>query len=176
MKKYLAAVNPLGKPLGGKSTDVFVGAALGLALSGLLKKFVVDKFFPQTAAPGTALNTYWPIVGSVLAGATLASFGKKVPGLNKMNQNALAAGAVAAAAAPFVYNMIAQQVLPPALSDTVEVALNGVIIRDGVAGYGLMANDAAPRLNGAPDFSDLAAMSMTDDDDDGLADLVAVNF
>jgi uncharacterized membrane protein YeaQ/YmgE (transglycosylase-associated protein family) len=165
MKKYLAAVNPLGKPLGGKSTDVFVGAALGLALSGLLKKFVVDKFFPQTAAPGTALNTYWPIVGSVLAGATLASFGKKVPGLNKMNQNALAAGAVAAAAAPFVYNMIAQQVLPPALSDTVEVALNGV-----------MANDAAPRLNGAPDFSDLAAMSMTDDDDDGLADLVAVNF
>jgi len=182
----LASLNPLGKPVGGKSTDIIVGGLAGLAVSGLLKRFVVDNIFkPTVGADGSVsitpmraqIDNWWPVLGAILAGASLGAFGKKIPGLNRMNAGSLAAGAIVASAAPFVYGMIAGRV--PFLSETVAVQLQGyggLIVRDqGYAGhgFGLMTQDAPGSLGSG--FADLAALSMQEDDD-GLADLVAVNF
>lgn len=173
MAMNLKALNPLGKPVGGKSTDVLVGGLLGIAVAALLKKHVVDRFLPANQF----VNNFWPVLGGVGAAAALGAVGGKVPGLKKMNNGALVAGALVAAAAPGIYGMVAGKI--PGLSETVAVNLQGyadmagVLVEDtGVSGFGVMTEDA-PGLQGG-DFDGLAALSMQEEDYDGLADLVQV--
>lgn len=166
----LKQFNPLNKSV--NSTDVLIGAAAGQFLNGMLKKYVVDKFLPTNAF----VQNNYAFIGPV-ATAALVSLGAGYVGAVKRRAPGLFIGVLAGGLLPAVATKVGSM---SGFADTVAVplqGLNGLLIEDNpraMAGLGYMVDENVPSLQG---MGDLAALSMQEDDDyDGLAELVNVNF
>ena len=169
----LKQFNPINKSA--NSTDVLLGAAAGAFLNGVIKKQVVDRFLPTNAF----VQNNYGYVGPVLTAAALSLVAGYVAPL-KRRQTGLFVGALAAGLVPVIATKAGAMA---GFSDTVSVNLQGlagVLIEENpraMQGLGYMVEENVPSLQGVHGMGDLAALSMNEDDDyDGLAELVNVQF
>lgn len=140
----LKSLNPLGKSV--SSTDVLVGAFVGLAGGALLSK-AIAKFWPT--AP-TFLVQYSGPITSFAAGAAALALLK-----NKHKGSGYFAGAALAGVVPFVWTMVAPKI--PGLADYVSVPLGYPV---DVPQMGILVDEGQSRL------SDLAAYSFSNEESD----------
>lgn len=159
------------------STDILTGAGAGLAGAAALK-YALSKLNLSASLPAIALKIV-PLVGSAIAGSALYFLQKKS---NGSRATAHLVGALTAGAAVNAWSALKEAVTE--LNDIVELRYNGnyngMIVNDPrYAMNGMIVNDATPRLNGYADranLGDLAALSMTEDDDADFDGLVSVDY
>jgi hypothetical protein len=151
------ALNPLAaKPV--LSTDVLLGAAVGALGGGVVAKGV-NKFLAGKL-PAVVANNMGYLVGPLAGLAAYFALRRS----NQGKATGIFFGALAASVAQVAADKVAPMI--PGLSDLIEVQMNGMVV---------------PDLNGVPvqdlnDFAGMAALSMAEDEDDGLADLIEVRY
>ncbi len=154
------------------TTDILAGAGAGLAGAAALK-FGLSKF-PTIALPAIAQKVV-PLLGSAIAGTALYFLEKEK---NGARATAHLVGALTAGAAVNAWSVLKDAV--PQLADIVELKYNGMIINEPRRQLnGMLINETTPRLHGYADranLSDLAAMSMANDEDNDLNELVALDY
>jgi hypothetical protein len=131
--------NPLGKSV--KSTDVFVGAALGIA-GGSLVKMGLGKLDVATGGKVPQfVKDYIGPISTLLAGVALFVFQKK---RNHGRAQGHLIGATLAAAAPLYWDTL-KKAAPDFFNDYVTVSPYGVLTRDAgsMGGYGVLTADGA---------------------------------
>lgn len=132
---FVKDVNPLGKSL--KSTDVLIGAALGMA-GGSLVKMGISKLDVATEGKVPALvKTYVGPISTFLAGLVLyVAQRKKNPGRAQGHLF----GATVAALSPLYWEGL-KSVAPTFFNDYVQISPFGVITQDQLRGYGVITQD-----------------------------------
>jgi hypothetical protein len=138
----LKSLNPFGKSV--RSTDVIIGALVGLVGGAFVKKGIT-KFWPT--APAFVTNYAGPI--SVLAAGAAAMIVLK----NKAKATGIFAGAATVALVPMAYGLIAAQF--PSLAGYVSYP-NALGYPIDVPRMGLLVDEGQRRLSG------LAAHAMND--------------
>ena len=137
-------LNPLGKHVA--STDLFVGAGLGLAL-GAGVKFLVNKLNVATGGklPGSVASYLGPI-STFLAGFGLYMFQRKT---KRARAEGHFVGAALAAAAPIYWNLLGS--FGPKMADGTPFFSDYVMVPYGLLtadrGMGLLTADAQYRGN-----------------------------
>jgi hypothetical protein len=137
--------NPLGKHV--SSTDVLVGAALGMAGGSFVK---MGLGYADVATGGkipAVIKQYIGPFSTLLAGVALYVFQRKS---KKARAEGHLVGATLAALAPAYWDTL-KSVAPQFFFDYVTVSPYGVLTQDDMAGYGVLTQDA---LSGADDTFD----------------------
>lgn len=160
-----------------KVMDVLAGAAVGVigsaALKAVLNKFGGDIYAKVKGTVGPAM----PLVSGLATGLVLY-YAQRNMNASRAKGHYVGAVAAGAAATVLAYAPKLSEMLPAGLldfSDVVSVNLgylggyNGLLVNDTSDQFnGLLVTDTSDSLNG------LAAMSMGEEDDDGLTSLAAM--
>lgn len=133
-------LNPLGKTV--NTTDLFLGAIIGLA-GGSLVKMGVSKIDVMTDGKVPAIvKTYVGPISTFVAGVLAAMFMAKG---KPAKANAFLAGAALTAATPIVWEQM-KRIAPAYFNDYVSVSPFGVLTQDA-GGFGVLTQDSGA-LNG----------------------------
>lgn len=114
----LASLNPAGRSV--DSTDVFIGAVLGLA--GAAGAKMLFSKVPQLATAPEIVKRAVPLLGAAAAGAAISFLGPKLK-LSPDKASGYFVGAVAAGAALTAWGEVKNRF--PQLADIVDLRLNG---------------------------------------------------
>lgn len=135
---FVKDVNPLGKSL--RSTDVLLGAALGMA-GGSLVKMGISKIDVATDGKVPAfVKSYVGPISTFLAGLVLYVVQRKK---NSARAQGHLFGATIAALSPLYWEGL-KTVAPTFFNDYVQVSPYGVLTQDGsMGGYGVLTADGA---------------------------------
>lgn len=131
--------NPLGKHV--SSTDVLVGAALGMAGGSFVKMGLGQVDVMTGGKIPSVVKSYIGPISTLLAGVLLYVFQRKT---KRARAEGHLIGATLAALAP-VYWQTLQSIAPQFFSDYVMVSPYGVLTADQrqMGGYGVLTPDAA---------------------------------
>lgn len=143
-------INPLGKSV--RSTDVLLGAALGMA-GGSIVKMGISKLDVMTGGKVPAfVKTYVGPISTFLAGVGLYIFSRKK---NAQRAQGHLFGATLAAASPLYWEGL-KAVAPTYFNDYVAVSPFGVLTQDQP--FGVLTADNSRQFGAAEEFEfDLSA-------------------
>lgn len=161
------ALNPLAaKPV--VSTDVLVGAAIGVVGQQLVAK-AFKKFAPASLQTNQLVGNVLFYGGGAIAGL-VAYFAQRNQNHGRATGHFI--GALAATSVVAATNVVSTKI--PGLSDLVEIQMNdyGLAVQD--PRFSALIEEPA-QLQAYNDMAAMAAMSMNEDEDDGLADLIEIN-
>lgn len=132
-------INPLGKSL--KSTDVLLGAALGMAGGSLVKMGISKLDLATSGKVPAVVKTYVGPISTFLAGLALYVVQRKK---NPSRAQGHLFGATVAALSPLYWEGL-KSVAPTFFNDYVQISPFGVITQDQMSGFGVITQDAQMR-------------------------------